>query len=285
MRAGMALARPASMSDTPLSDKAMIHLFAKHPDPENTRFSDELRRSGLEFRIFGEEINLKFKNRWELLLLGYPRLLKHALKYATISLGRSSPAPDVAVLESDVEALGVLGRPGCDPAADQAGVADIHLHRAPAGRLAALRDRYISFTLNRVDRVICHSRLEVERYRRRFPKAAAKFVVRAVDGAALWLGGRAAAAQRAAEPAAKGAVGGALGARLPAARGSHARDGRRRGHDHLRPSGVARRGRGAAGAAHPAAVLRGGLYARAARVRRRRPAAEGGRHLRRARWC
>ena len=112
-----------------------------------------------------------------MLFFGWPKMGWFALKSAIRSLILSKPYPDTVVIGSHIEAL-IFGL-----------FRTLLLRKKPeivwlgfilTSRRNPLIDRmrgmYIGFVFSIVDKVICHSTLEVERYTKQFKNSRAKFV-------------------------------------------------------------------------------------------------------------
>jgi glycosyltransferase involved in cell wall biosynthesis len=154
----------------------MIHFFPRYTkDASDTPFGAELRRLGIPHRFFGAVLSHRYRSKLELIFVIHTRLLWFALRNAVRSLLLASPAPTVVVINSDIEAL-VFGlarwlfrRRVCIVFETL-----IFVHRP--GWLGRLHHRYFASALRFVDVAICHSNLEVENSRRRFPAVATRFV-------------------------------------------------------------------------------------------------------------
>ncbi len=156
----------------------MIHFFPTFSaSADSTPLGEELRRIGTPYRIFASQIRLEFRRRIFILLLGYPKLAWFALRSAWRSMVLSRPRPDAVVLGSDVEVLvfALLRSllPWRGPCIALLGFIYTAWTSPLINRLRAL---YYRFVLARCDCIICHSRLEITRYRRLFPRSAARFV-------------------------------------------------------------------------------------------------------------
>ena len=156
----------------------MIHFFPRFSKTaEQSPFGAILREIGAPHRIFGSLTPQNYRYRVQLLLIGYPRLAWAALAAAVKSLlGRGQP-PDAVVISSDVEAL-VFALVRLWPGAAKPRIVFVPFiftqRRSPAVNWARLA--YYRFVLRRVSCAICHSSLEVERYRALFAGCGAAFV-------------------------------------------------------------------------------------------------------------
>ena len=145
----------------------MIHFFPTFSeDADLSPFGRELRRAGIGYRIFAGHVRFQYRHRLSMLLRGYPRLAWFAAKCAVRSLFLSHPRPAVVALGSDIEVLVFsllrLFRGGRRPAIVLLGF----IYTSRRSRLLnALRRLYFGAILRNVRCAICHSTLEVERYR------------------------------------------------------------------------------------------------------------------------
>ena len=100
-----------------------------------------------------------------------------ALKSAIRSLILSKPYPDAVVIGSDIEALifGIFRLLLLRKKPDIVWLGFIYTARRNL-LVNRLREIYFGFIFLFIDKVICHSKLEVERYTRIFKKSRAKFV-------------------------------------------------------------------------------------------------------------
>lgn len=157
----------------------MIHFFPRFSKTaEDTPFGQSLREIGVEHRIFGTAVSQEYKYRFQLLLIGYPRLAWTALAVAIKSLliTRQQP-PRAVVISSDVEVL-VFALVRLLPFAARAQIILIPFifteRRSPTVNWARLL--YYRFVLRFVSCAVCHSTLEIERYRRLFKRCGTNFV-------------------------------------------------------------------------------------------------------------
>ena len=154
----------------------MIHFFEVSGSSQaDSPFGNELVRLGIDHRFIGFPVDLRYRTRAGLLFRVYPRLLWAGAKAAFSSLVLSNPKPDIVVVGTDILAL--LIRP-----------LSLLLHQKPLivfqsliltpkkSAFAALIQRTLyTLVLNMVDLAICHSRIEVERYRAAYPNAKCAF--------------------------------------------------------------------------------------------------------------
>ena len=160
----------------------MIHFFPTFSrDAATSPFGDAVRGLGVPHRILAGSVRLDHRTRLGLLLLGLPRLAAFAFGAAVRSLVLLRPRPTAVVLGSDIEVLvfsavallGRLLRAGRRPRI-------VLLGFIFTARRGALHDwlhrAYYRLVLSRTDLVICHSRLEVERYTQLFAGCGTRFV-------------------------------------------------------------------------------------------------------------
>jgi glycosyltransferase involved in cell wall biosynthesis len=157
----------------------VIHFFPRFSkNAENSPLGAHLRATGTEFRIFGAQVQQKYRYRFQLLLIGYPLLAWSALVSAVKSMvARSGPPPDVVVISSDVEVL-VFALVRLLPFAARPRVVFVPFIFTERAQpvINRLRLAYYRFVMRFVSCAICHSRLEVERYGALFAGCGASFV-------------------------------------------------------------------------------------------------------------
>src|ERR1700738_4643192 len=84
----------------------MIHFFPTFSkDADASPLGDELRRTGVPYRILAGHVRFQYRHRLSMLLRGYPKLACFAAKSAGRSLFLSDPSPNVVVLGSGIEVL------------------------------------------------------------------------------------------------------------------------------------------------------------------------------------
>lgn len=129
-----------------------------------------LRALGVPHRIIATDVPQAYAYQLQLLLLGYPRLAWSALQTAARSMFGSGPPPDAAVISSDIEAL-VFAFVRALPFAARPRLVFVPFiftqRTSPAVNRARLA--YYRFVMRRVSCAICHSALEVARYRQDVP--------------------------------------------------------------------------------------------------------------------
>jgi glycosyltransferase involved in cell wall biosynthesis len=154
----------------------MIHFFeVSGKSHTNSPFGNELVRLGIEHRFIGFPVELRYRTRAGLLLRVYPRLLWASAKAAFHSLVLSKQKPDVVVIGTDIMtlviwtfALLLRQRPLI--------VFQSLILTPKRSPFAALVQRALyTLVLNMVDLAICHSRVEVSKYKAAFPKAKCAF--------------------------------------------------------------------------------------------------------------
>ena len=159
----------------------MIHFFPTFSkDAKNSPFAQELISLGVSHRLFPGEVVLRYQSRIWLLLMGWPKMAWFALNSAIRSLILSKPHPDVVVVGSHIEAI-IFGffRAMLLRKKPKIVLLGFILTARQNNFLNKIRHIYFGFVFSIVDKVICHSTLEVERYTRQFSNsrtARAKFV-------------------------------------------------------------------------------------------------------------
>lgn len=156
----------------------MLHFFPTFgADVSDSPFARELRGLGVDHRLFGQELLLRYRSRLWLVFLGWPRLAAFAMRSALRSLLLSRPQPTTVVLGSHFEVLafGALRALGISRGTRIVLLGFILTSRR-SGLANRARQAYFGFVFNVADTVICHSRGEVDRYRGLFARCRARFV-------------------------------------------------------------------------------------------------------------
>jgi len=156
----------------------MIHFVFKFlRNGENTPFALALRDLGVAHRIFSGNLRaLRYRHRIQLILLGLPRIFLFAARSAWWSLIKARPQPDAVVLGSHLEALVfLLGRRLLRRPTHIVLLGFIYTRRNNH-RLEQLRHAYFNWLFSGIERILCHSSLEISRYDMLFPSASGKFV-------------------------------------------------------------------------------------------------------------
>jgi glycosyltransferase involved in cell wall biosynthesis len=157
----------------------MIHFFPRFSkSAEDAPFGQLLRKMEVPHRIFAAFVPQTYTYRFQLLLIGYPKLAWAALIAAVKSLlGSRKQAPDAVVVSSDVEVL-IFALVRRLPFAAKPRIVLIPfiftMRRSPAVNRARLL--YYRFVMRRVSLAICHSRLEIGSYRAVFGRCGTEFV-------------------------------------------------------------------------------------------------------------
>jgi len=156
----------------------MIHFFPRFSrDAAASPMGNALRALGVPHRIIATDVPQAYAYRLQLLLLGYPRLAWSALQTAARSMFGGGPPPDAAVISSDIEAL-VFAFVRALPFAARPRLVFVPFiftqRTSPAVNWARLA--YYRFVMRRVSCAICHSALEVARYRQVFAGCGVQFV-------------------------------------------------------------------------------------------------------------
>lgn len=132
---------------------------------------------GVPYRLFSGEVILRYRWRIWLLFFGWPKMGWFALKSAIRSLFLSKPYPDTVVIGSHIEALifGLFRALHFRKKPDIVWMGFILTSRRHPV-INKIRSMYIGFIFSIIDKVICHSTLEVKRYTKQFKNSRAKFV-------------------------------------------------------------------------------------------------------------
>ncbi|HZH45264.1 MAG TPA: glycosyltransferase [Roseococcus sp.] len=156
----------------------MIHFFPRFPGADESPTGEALRNIGIRYRIFELLAPQNHRFRFQILLVGYPKLAWAALRVAMQSLlGPRPQRPRLVVLGSDIEVLVfalVRAWPGAAKP-DFVFLPFIFTQRASPA-LNRLRLAYYRFVMRRTACAICHSTLELERYRALFAGCGTAFV-------------------------------------------------------------------------------------------------------------
>lgn len=157
-------------------DNPLIHYYVTYSnDPQGDPLDRALQSSGVRYKLFGRKLSLRYRWRWQLVLLGLPRLLLMAAGFAWNSLFRERERPNIVMVGSHFEAcVFALVRGVCFFRYDIVYLGFIYTERS--GRfLTLLRRAYFSLLFRLVDVVVCYSSFEKVRYGELFPKSAHKF--------------------------------------------------------------------------------------------------------------
>ena len=154
----------------------MIHFFpASGKSEANSPFGDELVRLGVEHRFFGYPVNMRYRTRAGLLFRVYPRLFWANARAAIRSFVLSTPRPDVVVVGTDILAL-IVGTLGSFLRRRPLIVFQSLILTPKKSAFARMIQRAVyTIVLNMADLAICHSRIEVEKYRAAYPNAKCVF--------------------------------------------------------------------------------------------------------------
>ena len=156
----------------------MIHFFPTFSKEAKTSpFARELASLGVNHKLFPGEIVLRYRSRIWLVLMGWPKLFLFATQSAIRSLFLSKPYPDTVVIGSHIEGL-VFGlfrllRFKRNPEIVLLGFI---LTSRPSRFANALRTHYFKFIFSFIDKVICYSSHEVNRYRSIFQNSRSEFL-------------------------------------------------------------------------------------------------------------
>ena len=157
----------------------MIHFFPRYSKTADASpFGQTLRALGVPHRIIATHVQQTFKYQFQLLLSVYPRLAWSSLTTAAQSmLSRGGPPPVAVVLGSDVEVL-VFALIRLLPFAARPRIVFLSFIFTQRSRPAVNRLRllYYRFVMRRVSCAICHSPLELDRYRSLFAGCGTEFM-------------------------------------------------------------------------------------------------------------
>lgn len=172
-----------SRTDSAIPSGPMFHFFPRFSkDAAETPFGDALRQLGIPHSIFATHVSQTYKYRLQLLLLGYPKLACSALIVALKSMfgWRFTPrakSPTVSIISSDVEVLTFATIRALPFAAKPRLVlAPFIFTQRKSAFINRARLFYYRFVMRKVSCAICHSSLEVERYRKVFAGCGTEFV-------------------------------------------------------------------------------------------------------------
>ena len=157
----------------------MIHFFPRYSKTADASpFGQTLRALGVPHRIIATHVQQTFKYQFQLLLSVYPRLAWSSLVTAMQSmLSRDGPPPDAVVIGSDVEAL-LFALVRMMPFAARPRIVFLSFIFTQRSRPFVNRARllYYRFIMRQVSCAICHSPLEIDRYRSLFNGCGTEFV-------------------------------------------------------------------------------------------------------------
>jgi glycosyltransferase involved in cell wall biosynthesis len=156
----------------------LIHLFPKLKGaPIESPLGRAVESSGVAHRFFPAHVDLSYRSRFTLLLLGWPKLIGMAVRSAVRSLWVAKPYPEAVLVESHFEVLifsalrALRRRPG--PRIVLLGF--IFTPRRSTW-LESLRSRYFGFVLRSAEVVIVHSSVEALEYQEKFSGKQTRFV-------------------------------------------------------------------------------------------------------------
>lgn len=155
----------------------MIHfLITWSNDPSQSPLAQALRDLGVPHRLIAGEVLLRYRHRVWLVLIGLPRLLAFALRAAARSLLGAGPRPDAVVVGSHLEALVFSLAVRLLRRRTRVYLLGFIYTRRSRPWLDRWRQAYFGSLFVQLGGIFCHSRLEVQRYDRLFPRAAGRFV-------------------------------------------------------------------------------------------------------------
>lgn len=154
----------------------MIHYFVTYSrDPRGNPLDLALAATGVSYRLFGARLHSGYRWRWQLLLIGLPRLIIAALVFSWKSLVQERIAPDKAILGSHLEVLVYsFFSKFVRKKVSIVYLGFIYTSRS-SGFLRIIRLNYFRWIFRFVDCVICYSSSEVLHYAKIFPDASEKF--------------------------------------------------------------------------------------------------------------
>lgn len=152
----------------------LIAIFGKNL--VNSPLATAIRGHGVSLTVFSDAIRLNYPQKSLRLLVGLPRLLWFSFAAAFRSL-RSQPAADAVILNShfDVLAFALLG-PLLRRTRPALVLPGFIYTESPHPLLGPTKLRYFRWILNQTSAAICHSQLEVNRNKQRFPGINTQFV-------------------------------------------------------------------------------------------------------------
>ena len=155
----------------------MIHIVLRASKAAtNSPFAQELAILGVPHLLLTGDVTFRYRYRIWLLLAGLPKLAWYSLRWAFKSMVLARPKPRVVVVGTHFEVLafGLMRALGfAQPRIVMLGFIFTTRRHAWHNRLRYL---YFRIVFSVTDRVICHSRMEVERYTRMFAGCRAAFV-------------------------------------------------------------------------------------------------------------
>ena len=153
-----------------------VHFFVTFSkDASNSVFAQELKKQNINFRIFSEQVSLRYSHRIWLYLIGWPRMLLFSVRQAWRSL-KTEPKPDWIVVGSHFEVIAVtiIGMLFKKHKSRVMLLGFIYTARK-SPFLTKLKFLYFSKILAWVDCVVCHSDQEVLQNRHLFKLKATSF--------------------------------------------------------------------------------------------------------------
>jgi glycosyltransferase involved in cell wall biosynthesis len=155
----------------------MLHFFPRYAnDVSNDSFAIALRDLQVPHRFFAAKVNLRYRTKLGLVARVYPRLAWFSARSAVRSMLLSHPRPTAAIVGSDVEALifGLMKRIFWRKTLIVYQTAIMSPRR---GRLFnAICALYYRLVFSVTDIAICHSSIEVTRFRAAFQSVQCRFV-------------------------------------------------------------------------------------------------------------
>lgn len=154
-----------------------VHFFVTFAkDTHNSPLAQALREQAIDFRIFSEQISLRYNVRAWLYIIGWPRMILFAFRQSLRSL-LAMPKADWMVAQShfDILAMSILPLLLFRKKPKLMLLGFIYTKRKSFW-VSKVKQYYFSLIIWLADCVVCHSRLEVEDNRAFFKASASKFV-------------------------------------------------------------------------------------------------------------
>ncbi|TWI64346.1 glycosyltransferase involved in cell wall biosynthesis [Pseudoduganella lurida] len=147
----------------------MIHFFPTYTkDGTRSPFALGLQELGVDYRLFADDVRFRYRSRLKLLFVGWPKLAWFALRAGIRSLVTSRTRPEAVVLGSDIEVLIFAPLRALFSRRTQIVLLGFILTPRTTPLANRLRLAYFRCVMAFVDKLICHSSTERERYRALF---------------------------------------------------------------------------------------------------------------------
>lgn len=148
----------------------LIHFFPIFSnDASRSPLAMELSTLGVPYCMFSSEVKLHYKTRLGLVLRGWPKLAWFALKGSFRSLVLSKTRPTAVILGSDIEVIIFALMRALTRSSDTKIVyLGFILTARPNRIINKMREAYFRFVFSFVDKIISHSKLEMDRFGKLF---------------------------------------------------------------------------------------------------------------------